>query len=47
MIYQGNALAMDLLLSRVAHLVFDLKESSVNKFNQQTLEELQLSLIHI
>ena len=34
MIYQGNALAVDLLPSRVAHLVFDLKGSSVNKFNQ-------------
>jgi len=41
MIYQGKALTVDLLPSRVAHLVFDLEGSSVNKFNQQTLEELQ------
>ena len=44
MIYQGKALAVDLLPSRVAHLVFDLEGSSVNKFNQQTLEELQAAV---
>ena len=47
MIYQGNALAVDLLPSRVAHLVFDLKGSSVNKFNQQTLEELQAAVVKL
>ena len=47
MIYQGNALAVDLLPSRVAHLVFDLKGSSVNKFNQQTLEELQAAIVKL
>jgi 3-hydroxyacyl-CoA dehydrogenase/enoyl-CoA hydratase/3-hydroxybutyryl-CoA epimerase/enoyl-CoA isomerase len=44
MIYQGKALTVDLLPSRVAHLVFDLEGSSVNKFNQQTLEELQAAV---
>ena len=44
MIYQGKALTGDLLPSRVAHLVFDLEGSSVNKFNQQTLEELQAAV---
>jgi 3-hydroxyacyl-CoA dehydrogenase/enoyl-CoA hydratase/3-hydroxybutyryl-CoA epimerase/enoyl-CoA isomerase len=44
MIYQGKALTADLLPSRVAHLVFDLEGSSVNKFNQQTLEELQAAV---
>ena len=44
MIYQGKALAVDLLPSRIAHLVFDLEGSSVNKFDQQTLEELQAAV---
>ena len=44
MIYQGKALTVDLLPSRIAHLVFDLEGSSVNKFNQQTLEELQAAV---
>lgn len=41
MIYTGKALSVDVLPSDVAHLVFDLERSSVNKFNQQTLRELQ------
>ena len=47
MIYQGKALTVDLLPSRVAHLVFDLEGSSVNKFNQQTLEELQAAVVKL
>ena len=41
MIYTGKALSVDVLPSGTAHLVFDLAGSSVNKFNQQTLQELQ------
>ena len=41
MIYTGKALSVDLLPSGTAHLVFDLEGSSVNKFNQQALRELQ------
>ena len=41
MIYTGKALSVDLLPSGTAHLIFDLEGSSVNKFNQQTLQELQ------
>ena len=44
MIYQGKALNVDVLASGVAHLVFDLEESSVNKFNRQTLEDLQAAV---
>ncbi|MDA1371969.1 MAG: fatty acid oxidation complex subunit alpha FadB [Proteobacteria bacterium] len=44
MIYQGKALNVDVLASGVAHLVFDLEKSSVNKFNQQTLEDLQAAV---
>ncbi len=41
MIYSGKALSVDILPSGAAHLVFDLQDSSVNKFNQHTLRELQ------
>ncbi len=41
MIYAGTALRVDKLPSGAAHLVFDLEGSSVNKFNQLTLGELQ------
>jgi len=41
MIYTGTALSVDILPSGIANLVFDLQDSSVNKFNQQTLRELQ------
>ena len=41
MIFQGSALSVELLLSGVAKLQFDLNESSVNKFNRHTLEELR------
>lgn len=41
MIYSGKALSVDVLPSGAARLVFDLEDSSVNKFNQQTLRELQ------
>ena len=44
MIYKGKALNVDVLASGVAHLVFDLEKSSVNKFNQQTLEDLQAAV---
>ena len=41
MIYTGKTLSVHVLPSGTAHLVFDLEGSSVNKFNQQTLRELQ------
>ncbi len=41
MIYSGKALSVDVLPSGAARLVFDLEDSSVNKFNQLTLRELQ------
>ena len=41
MIYSGKALSVDMLPSGTAQLVFDLDGSSVNKFNQATLQELQ------
>ena len=40
MIYSGTAIRVDKLPSGIAHAIFDLEGSSVNKFNQQTLEEL-------
>lgn len=39
--YSGKALRVDVLPSNVARLTFDLQDSSVNKFNQLTLEELR------
>ena len=52
MIYSGSALNVTLLPSGIANLTFDLRDSSVNKFNELTLRELReaidvLSLIHI
>lgn len=41
MIYSGKALSVDILPSGIASLVFDLEGSSVNKFDQATLRELQ------
>ncbi len=41
MIYTGKTLSVDVLPSGIAHLVFDLEGSSVNKFDQNTLRELQ------
>ena len=41
MIYSGKALRVEVLPSGIANLVFDLEGSSVNKFNQATLGELQ------
>lgn len=41
MIYSGKALSVDVLPSGIASLVFDLDGSSVNKFDQATLRELQ------
>ena len=41
MIYSGKALSVDVLPSGIANLVFDLEGSSVNKFNEDTLRELQ------
>lgn len=40
MIFSGTALRVEELPSGIAHLIFDLEGSSVNKFNQLTLEEL-------
>ncbi len=45
--YTGKALSVDVLPSGVAKLTFDLQESSVNKFNRQTLEELQQALAEL
>ena len=41
MIYSGKTLSVEVLPSGVANLVFDLEDSSVNKFNELTLRELQ------
>lgn len=44
MIFTGNTLKVEGLSSGIANLIFDLEGSSVNKFNQQTLSELQEAL---
>ena len=44
MIYSGKALSVDVLPSGIANLVFDLEGSSVNKFNEETLRELQQAI---
>lgn len=44
MIYSGKALSVDVLPSGIANLVFDLEGSSVNKFDQATLQELQQAI---
>ena len=44
MIYSGKALSVDVLPSGIANLVFDLEGSSVNKFDQETLRELQQAI---
>ncbi|MEX0963050.1 MAG: fatty acid oxidation complex subunit alpha FadB [Pseudohongiellaceae bacterium] len=44
MIYSGKALSVDLLPSGIANLVFDLEGSSVNKFDQATLREMQAAI---
>lgn len=41
MIYQGNAVSVQLLDDGIAELKFDLQGESVNKFNRATLEDLQ------
>jgi 3-hydroxyacyl-CoA dehydrogenase/enoyl-CoA hydratase/3-hydroxybutyryl-CoA epimerase/enoyl-CoA isomerase len=41
MIYSGSALNVTLLSSGIANLTFDLRDSSVNKFNELTLRELR------
>ena len=41
MIFEGKALQVDRLPSGIARLDFNLQDSSVNKFNRQTLEELR------
>ncbi len=41
MIFKGTAISIDRQSSGIASLVFDLEGSSVNKFNQQTLQELR------
>jgi 3-hydroxyacyl-CoA dehydrogenase/enoyl-CoA hydratase/3-hydroxybutyryl-CoA epimerase/enoyl-CoA isomerase len=47
MIYSGTAIRVDKLPSGIAHAIFDLEGSSVNKFNQQTLEELAAAVASI
>ena len=44
MIYSGSALNVTLLPSGIANLTFDLRDSSVNKFNELTLRELREAL---
>jgi 3-hydroxyacyl-CoA dehydrogenase/enoyl-CoA hydratase/3-hydroxybutyryl-CoA epimerase/enoyl-CoA isomerase len=44
MIYSGKALSVDVLPSGIANLVFDLEGSSVNKFDQETLRDLQQAI---
>lgn len=44
MIYSGKTLSVEVLPSGTAHLVFDLGGSSVNKFNQATLLELEAAV---
>ena len=41
MSYTGKTLRVELLPSGIAQLIFDLQDSSVNKFNQATLMELR------
>lgn len=41
MSYTGKTLRVEMLPSGIAQLIFDLQDSSVNKFNQATLKELQ------
>lgn len=45
--YSGKALSVDVLPSGVATLTFDLQDSSVNKFNRQTLEELRQAVAEL
>ena len=40
MIYQGNAVSVQLLDDGIAELKFDLQGESVNKFDRATLEDL-------
>ena len=40
MIYQGNAVSVQLLDDGIAELKFDLQGESVNKFNKETVEDL-------
>ncbi len=40
MLYEGQAISLELIDNHVARLCFDLKGESVNKFNQLTLSEL-------
>ncbi|HBW84033.1 MAG TPA: fatty acid oxidation complex subunit alpha FadB [Gammaproteobacteria bacterium] len=47
MMFQGTALSVELLPSGVAKLQFDLKESSVNKFNRHTLGELSQAIVSL
>lgn len=47
MSYTGKALSVEVLASGIAHLIFDLQDSSVNKFNQATLKELQEVVKHL
>lgn len=47
MIFQGKSLQVDRLPSGIARLDFDLKDSSVNKFNRLTLEELRTAIAEL
>lgn len=47
MIYQGSAIRVQLGQDGVAELILDLQDASVNKFNQQTLAELEQALTAI
>ncbi|TGG95708.1 fatty acid oxidation complex subunit alpha FadB [Natronospirillum operosum] len=44
MIFQGEAIQVERRSDDIAHMVLDLKGESVNKFNQQTLKDLDAAL---
>ena len=47
MIYAGKAIRVEIVEDRFASLIFDVPDSSVNKFDQSTLGELRQALASI
>lgn len=47
MSYTGKTLRVEMLPSGIAQLIFDLQDSSVNKFNQDTLTELRAAVTEL
>ena len=47
MSYTGKTLRVEVLPSGIAQLIFDLQDSSVNKFNQDTLTELRAAVAEL